>query len=67
MRLSTICESKGWLWGVAGRSGHDEVAIGGDRGSIEVHKMRFQNITAIYEVSLLCCAIFFCMVLHVGC
>lgn len=53
MRLSTVCEARGWVWSVAGRSGHDEIAVGGDGGSIEVHKLLFQHVTAMYEVGAL--------------
>lgn len=35
---------------MSGRSGHDELAVGCDGGSIQVHKLQFQHITAIYEV-----------------
>lgn len=53
VRLSTICEKEGWVWGVAGRAGHDEVAVGGEGGFIEVLKLKVQDITAIYEVCVM--------------
>lgn len=53
MRLAMVCEATGWIWSVACRSGQDEIAVGGDGGSIEVYKLLFQHVTAIYEVGAL--------------
>lgn len=50
MRLITVCETKAWVWTVAGRPGHDEVVVGCDGGSIRMHKLQFQHVTAIYKV-----------------
>lgn len=38
------------MWSVSGRTGHDEVAVGCDGGSIRVHKLHFQHVRAIYRV-----------------
>lgn len=55
MRLATVCETKAWVWVVAGRPGHDELVVGCDAGSIRMRKLKFQHITAIYKVGDLAC------------
>lgn len=50
VRLITVCETNAWVWAVAGRPGHDELVVGCDGGSIRMHKLKFQNVTAIYKV-----------------
>ncbi|CAM9229049.1 unnamed protein product [Ascophyllum nodosum] len=47
--LSTVCEANAWVWAVSGRPGHDELAVGCDDGAIQVYKLQFRNVTAIYE------------------
>lgn len=49
VRLSTVCETKAWVWAVSGRSGHDELAVGCDDGAILVQKLQFRTVTAMYE------------------
>ena len=51
MRLATVCQTKAWVWAVAGRPGHDELVVGCDGGSIRMSKLKFQHITAIYKVN----------------
>lgn len=38
------------MWALAGRPGHDELVVGCDGGSIGMHKLQFQHVTAIYKV-----------------
>ena len=52
MLLSTVCEANAWVWAVSGRPGHDELAVGCDDGAIQVYKLQFRNVTAIYEVQM---------------
>lgn len=49
--MATVCETKAWVWTLAGRPGHDELVVGCDGGSIRVQKLHFQHVTAIYKVS----------------
>lgn len=50
MRLCTVCQRKGWVWAVAGRSSDEQVAVGGEGGKLEVYKLQFEDLTAIHEV-----------------
>jgi len=50
VRLATVCETKAWVWVVAGRPGHDELVVGCDGGSIRMNKLKFQHITALHKV-----------------
>ncbi|CAB1116460.1 unnamed protein product [Ectocarpus sp. CCAP 1310/34] len=50
VRLATVCETEAWVWALAGRPGHDELVVGCDGGSIGMHKLQFQHVTAIYKV-----------------
>ncbi|CAM9409830.1 unnamed protein product [Pylaiella littoralis] len=49
VRLTSVCETNAWVWAVAGRPGHDELVVGCDGGSIRMHKLKFQHITAIHK------------------
>ncbi|CAM9531119.1 unnamed protein product [Ectocarpus sp. 6 AP-2014] len=49
VRLATVCETEAWVWALAGRPGHDELVVGCDGGSIGMHKLQFQHVTAIYK------------------
>eukprot|EP00903_Cladosiphon_okamuranus_P013353 g12445.t1 len=49
VRLATVCQTKAWVWAVAGRPGHDEIVVGCDGGSIRMERLKFQDITAIYK------------------
>lgn len=57
VRLTSVCETNAWVWAVAGRPGHDELVVGCDGGSIRMHKLKFQHITAIHKVSDRACSL----------
>ncbi|CAM9714504.1 unnamed protein product [Scytosiphon promiscuus] len=47
--MATVCETKAWVWTLAGRPGHNELVVGCDGGSIRMQKLHFQHVTAIYK------------------
>ncbi|CAM9271123.1 unnamed protein product, partial [Choristocarpus tenellus] len=49
VRLSTVCEKEAWVWAVANRPGHEEVAVCSGDGSVEIQKLCFKDVTSIYE------------------
>lgn len=56
--MATVCETKAWVWTLAGRPDHDELVVGCDGGSIRMQKLQFQHVTAIYKVrGAKCCCL----------
>ena len=49
VKLTTISEQKDWVWAVAPRPKHNDVAIGTNDGEIELVQMMFNTVHGLYK------------------
>ena len=49
IRLKTLSEHKDWVWSIAARPNHNDVAIGTNDGEIELVQMLFATVHGLYK------------------
>eukprot|EP00771_Trimastix_marina_P000077 gnl/Trimastix_PCT/1080.p1 GENE.gnl/Trimastix_PCT/1080~~gnl/Trimastix_PCT/1080.p1 ORF type:complete len:615 (-),score=143.02 gnl/Trimastix_PCT/1080:154-1998(-) len=57
VKLSTICESNGWIWSAVARPKHNYVATGSNDCTLSLYQLVFTTVHGLYQLPLF---IFFC-------